>query len=101
MTKRGPDHQKREAKRSLWDQDGQHIPKKYRNKGKGRNKDKFEIDEAFKEIADLPITLQDEAWADEIDLAFYCHDYGPCAKCLASQALEENEELLERLTPDQ
>ena len=37
---RGPDFQKQEAKQSLWDQDGQHIPKRYRNKGKGRGKDK-------------------------------------------------------------
>lgn len=40
---RGPDYQKQEAKTSLWDMDGQHIKKRFRNKGKGRGKDKREI----------------------------------------------------------
>lgn len=40
MSKRGPDFQHEEATQSLWDMDGMHIPKRYRNKGKGRGKDK-------------------------------------------------------------
>jgi hypothetical protein len=64
MSKRGPDHQKREAKRSLWDMDGQHIPKKYRNKGKGRGKDKKLIQqelatEVIKDNAELLERLDD------------------------------------------
>jgi hypothetical protein len=39
-TRRGPDHQKEEATRSLWDLDGQHAPRKYRNKGRARGRDK-------------------------------------------------------------
>jgi hypothetical protein len=34
------DFQKLTAKSSLWEHDGQHIPKRYRNKGKGRSKDR-------------------------------------------------------------
>lgn len=40
MSKRTQDFQKQEAKGSLWENDGHHIPKKHRNKGKGRGKDK-------------------------------------------------------------
>lgn len=40
LSRRGQDFQKQEAVQSLWDMDGYHIPKRYRNKGKGRGKDK-------------------------------------------------------------
>lgn len=95
MSKRGPDHQKREAKRSLWDADGHHVPKKYRNKGRGRRKDKKEINASQAEN-------EYQGWVDweEVDLALYCHNYGPCASCLANEAIEENKELLDRLDDD-
>jgi hypothetical protein len=54
---RGPDFQKHEAKRSLWDEDGQHIPKRYRNKSKGRFKDKQLIRTESAEI-DADLTTQ-------------------------------------------
>jgi len=45
MSNKTQDFQKREAKRCLWDQDGDHTKKRYRNKGKGRGKDKRLIKE--------------------------------------------------------
>jgi hypothetical protein len=75
------DYQKEEAKRSLWDCDGSHIWKKYRNKGKGRNKEKADI---RKEIADLTNQIRldkDDQLCDEAEDAWYCHSYGPCAQC--------------------
>lgn len=77
---RGPDYQKREAKRSLWDMDGEHVPKKYRNKGKGRGKDKQLIKEQLdpnEEDYEILQMLNKEA-----DEAMYCYHYGPCEKCL-------------------
>lgn len=49
MSKRGPDYQKQEAKRSLWDNDGEHVKKKSRNKNKGRGKDKRLIRDELRE----------------------------------------------------
>lgn len=50
MSTRGPDFHKKEAKRSLWDNDGEHVPHKYRKKGRGRSKDKKLIRDETKEI---------------------------------------------------
>lgn len=61
------DFQKREAKQSLWDMDGQHIKKKYRNKGKGRQKDK----KLIRAELDLAVLDSHDAW-DEIDEAWNC-----------------------------
>jgi len=79
------DFQKREAKQSLWDNDGQHIKKKYRNKGKGRGKDKKLIRDEL---------LAEAEW-DEIDLdnseieALYCYHYGSCEHCLKKKKNNE------------
>lgn len=83
MSKRSPDFQKQEAKQSLWDQDGQHIPKRYRNKGKGRSKDKKEIRKVVQEEINRPYLEKEEEWSEEVDDALYCHFYGPCGKCKA------------------
>lgn len=53
MSKRGPDHQKREAKQSLWDMDGVHLWKSHRNKGKGRGKDRRLIRQELDEAAEI------------------------------------------------
>lgn len=90
MSKKSPDHQKREAKRSLWDQDGEHIPKKYRNKGKGRNQEKADIRQELKELEREPRIALDEMLNEEADEALYCHYYGPCEQCLAKEEDDES-----------
>lgn len=72
------DFTKREAKKSLWDLDGQHEDKRYRKKG--RNKAKQLIREALK-----PEEEYDFEWEKEIDEALDCYHYGPCERCLARQ----------------
>lgn len=75
-----PDYQKQEAKRSLWDNDGQHEKKRYRNKGKARLKDKQLIrDELDPNEEDYEIL---QMLNDEADDALYCYHYGPCERCL-------------------
>ena len=59
------DFQKREAKRSLWDMDGQRVKKKSRNKGKGRAKDKKLIQEELEPL---------QYWEDEIMAQLYRDD---------------------------
>lgn len=52
MSKRTQDYQKMEAKQSLWDFDGLHVPKRYRNKGKGRGKERRLIRQELDETAE-------------------------------------------------
>lgn len=81
MTKRGPDHQKREAKQSLWDLDGHHAPKRYRNKGKGRGKDKRLVQRQYDELQEQAELDQQDAWDQELREAWDCYMFGPCARC--------------------
>lgn len=64
MSNRGPDFQKDEAKQSLWDMDGLHIPKRYRNKGKGRGKDKRMV---RTEVLDLAVNPGDNGCTERED----------------------------------
>lgn len=77
MSKRGPDFQKREAKRSLWEQDGTRVHKKYRNKSKGRQKDNKLTNPVDDTEAFLDFLLNEES-SEALD----CYYYGPCQKCL-------------------
>lgn len=72
------DFQKHSAVQSLWDMDGQHISKRYRNKSRGRQADK----KLIKEELALDITTDD--YTDIIN-AIYCHVYGPCSECLKNK----------------
>jgi hypothetical protein len=80
---RKPDYQKQEAKRSLWDCDGTHIRKRYRNKGRGRKADRLEIESALDEEATQAQLDEDDEWAKEIEEAWYCHLMGGCERCRA------------------
>ena len=79
------DHQKSEAKRSLWDRDGQHIPKRYRNRGRARGQDRQDIRAELHALQSWDDLEREFEWAKEIDEALYCHHYGPCAECLAHE----------------
>lgn len=75
-TVRNNDFHKQEATRSLWDQDGYHIPKKSRTKGTARNADKMLIQQELEESAEA-----EELWQEEVAEALYCYHFGPCEKC--------------------
>lgn len=68
--------------------DGHHIPKRYRNKGKGRGKDKQLIRSLFAELIVEPYLDHEDAMDSETDIAYYCYAYGPCERC---QEHEQNE----------
>ena len=73
------DFQKREAIQSLWDNDGQHTPKRYRNKGKGRQKDKVLV---LNEQVDDSGPAEDFILSEECANNLYCHEHGPCLECI-------------------
>ena len=82
-----PDYQKREATRSLWDNDGYHMPKKHRKKGSGRWADRRDIARELTEsdpqaVADLDMN---DLIYEESSEAYYCHFYGPCPRCRDDQ----------------
>lgn len=81
----GPDYQKKEAKQSLWDMDGEHIPKRYRNKGKGRGKDKQLIRSIAADLLKDPELDQQDMINAEADEASYCYKFGPCKRCQCEQ----------------
>lgn len=91
------DYQKEEAKRSLWDLDGDHAPKRYRNKGKGRLLEKAEIREELKTLINAENDAFEAAMSEEIDDALYCHFHGPCDACLAKTCSHCNEGTLKRV----
>lgn len=78
----GPDYQKQSAKTSLWEMDGCHAPKPYRQKGKGRGKDKRLVRQAMHELGlQEALDLLDEQNA-EITAAWDCHmGYRTCEVC--------------------
>lgn len=81
MTKRGPDYQKAEAKRSLWTNDGFHEKKRYREHGRARCKDNQLIRAELYE-ADGNADAYLEYLRDiEADNAWLCYKYGICTSC--------------------
>lgn len=85
------DYQKQEAKQCLWDQDGQHTKKRWRNRGKGRCKEKRDIRASLAELGSAAESEREEAQDQEMELAWYCHTSGPCEACKRSDE-ESNSE---------
>ncbi len=71
------DFHKRIAKDALWDRDGHHTPKRYRETGSARESDKILVRAELEELRD---DVGDDL-VDELDLAVYCYRYGPCEQC--------------------
>lgn len=76
---RGPDYQKREAKRSLWDMDGEHSS--YRNKGRGRGRDKKLTRQQFHDMIEEEFIDADDWGSDELEDAWLCYKYSICPHC--------------------
>lgn len=88
------DYQKQEAKQCLWDQDGQHTKKRWRNRGKGRGKEKSEIRKVLEDIFSGDDRDRQIEWEKEIERALDCYYYGPCEVCLAHEQYEPCQECL-------
>ncbi len=82
---RNLDFQKQEAKQCLWDQDGDHTGKRWRNRGKGRGKDRRLIQELLDEAGSASKLEHEIAMSQEADEASYCHFHGPCERCKARE----------------
>ena len=75
------DFQKREAIQCVWNNDGRSTPKRLRNKGKGRGKDRQLIRAELAEAGSAADIERELKFDEEADLASWCYHYGPCAGC--------------------
>lgn len=78
------DFHKRKATADLWNNNGKSTPKHTRYKGKARMQSKQLIKQQLIEdfIESDPDRLITEMLNEEADEAMYCHQYGPCDRCL-------------------
>lgn len=81
MSKRGPDYQKQQAKRSLWDNDGFRVAHKYRERGRGRGRDKELIHAELAAIRDDDDEERAYQYEKELERAWLCHAYNICDTC--------------------
>ncbi len=82
------DFHKQKAKHDLWNNNGGCTVKQFRYKGGAREAEKQLI---RKELQDLQDDEDREIWHamyEEVEESMYCHEYGPCDRCLARSQLE-------------